>query len=217
MSDRYRYSGGEERIQRVGSGHSTQVLILEPLFEEKNRTRRLIAQIMQLLDNRGIGTALPDLPGTGESFVNSDTLKFSDWLLSAQAATQSLRPTAIISFRAGSLLDGVISAAPRWRFAPETGARAVRDLERMRLTAVNDPNLYGGHRLRPEFVEQLRAATLSSGFLCRTVRLETDAMKADHKVIGTPLWRRAEPGEDAALAQALTNDLEHWIRTCAAF
>ncbi len=216
MNDTYRAGDNEELIQRVGRRHPIQILVLEPLFEEKNRTRRLIAQMMRLLDGQGVGTALPDLPGTGESLIGSNALEFGDWMHAVQVVTDMIQPIIIASFRGGCLLDSVTTPAQRWHFAPETGARVVRDLERMRLTSGSDDGGYGGHRLRPTFVEQLRSAQIVATPNCRVVRLDSDPLDAAVKVTGTPLWRRAEPGEDADLAQALANDLAHWSRTCAA-
>ena len=49
----------------------------------------------------------------------------------------------------------------------------------------------------------------------RTVRLDTDPQPADRHVPGTPLWRRAEPGNDPALAVLLADDIADWIARCA--
>ena len=38
-----------------GASHIRQVIILEPLFEEANRTRRTLACVMRALDDAGIG------------------------------------------------------------------------------------------------------------------------------------------------------------------
>jgi len=35
-------------------------------------------------------------------------------------------------------------------------------------------------------------------------------------IAGPALWRRAEPGNDPALIEALGDDIAHWIATCAA-
>ena len=36
----------------------------------------------------------------------------------------------------------------------------------------------------------------------------------DEAIAGTPLWLRAEPGEDAAMADAVAADIAAWSRTC---
>ena len=33
-------------------------------------------------------------------------------------------------------------------------------------------------------------------------------------IAGTPLWLRAEPGEDAAMAAAIAADIAAWSQTC---
>jgi hypothetical protein len=48
----------------------------------------------------------------------------------------------------------------------------------------------------------------------RTVRLDTDPKPADRHVPGIPLWRRAEPDNDPALAALLADDIADWIATC---
>jgi hypothetical protein len=214
--DKYNAGISEELIQRVGGGHRLQILILEPLFEEKNRTRRLIAQMMRLLDARGIGTLIPDLPGAGESLVDLEAIRFEDWQSAVQSCVEAVKPSAISAIRGGCLLDAGASSLPRWWFAPETGARIARDLERMRMAGSDHTALYGGHRLKPEFIDELRGMPLLQHAQLRTVRLETDTVAANHKVAGTPLWRRAEPGEDAQLAEMLADDLASWIQKCAA-
>ena len=50
----------------------------------------------------------------------------------------------------------------------------------------------------------------------RTVRLATEAASADAKLEAAPLWRRAEPDNDLAFAQAVADDIAQWIATCAA-
>eukprot|EP01037_Dinobryon_pediforme_P041965 gene41965-52022_t len=39
-------------------------------------------------------------------------------------------------------------------------------------------------------------------------------MPADRHVAGAPLWRRAEPDTDAALAELLADDIADWIARC---
>ena len=43
--------------------------------------------------------------------------------------------------------------------------------------------------------------------------LRTVALGADG-IAGTPLWLRAEPGEDAAMAEAIADDIAAWSATC---
>ena len=48
----------------------------------------------------------------------------------------------------------------------------------------------------------------------RTVRLEDEAGDADARLGGTPLWRRAEPDHDAALAATVVADIAEWMMSC---
>lgn len=205
----YRWRGGEELWTRIGVHHSQQILIIEPLFEEKNRTRRLIADIMRGLDDHQIGSTVPDLPGTGESFTDIATVTLNDWKDAIAAIDRAITPGVTVSFRGGALLDS--GAERAWRFAPESGARIVRDLKRSQLASANATPLYAGHALSDDFIANLEAAVLPSHSAIRTVRLESDSAEADAKLLGTPLWRRAEPGDDVALAAAITADIVAWM------
>jgi hypothetical protein len=204
-------------VLSCGPQNGPQILVLQPLFDEANRCRRTISLMMRALASRGIGTTLPDLPGLGESLVPLAETRWEDWSAAVSAWAEEIRPVAIAAFRGGALLDSVPGLTAHWRFAPETGARIVRDLERTRLTSTAaDKDVLGGHKLAPAFISTLRTADLAPHDRVRTVRPDSDAADADLHVPGTPLWRRAEPGEDAALAESLADDLAQWIHQCAA-
>ncbi len=217
MIDLYIWSGGTELIQWFGSADQPRVLIFEPLFEERNRCRRLIAEMARELDKAGLSVAIPDLPGSGESLFDIKTLCFSDWTLAAQSACTAIRPAVIASFRGGVLVVPSETATPHWTFAPEQGSRIVRDLERARAAAGPSSTGYAGHMLSSEFVEGLAAATLPTGAQPHIIRLETDAALANQKIPGAPLWRRAEPGEDSALSKALADSILAWGKQCGAW
>jgi hypothetical protein len=210
----YRWRGGEELWVRLGAHHPQQILIIEPLFEEKNRTRRLIADLMRGLNERKIGSTLPDLPGTGESLTEIGKVSFDDWKDAIAAVNLAIAPTMTVSLRSGALLD--FGARHAWRFAPETGARIVRDLKRSQLTSAATAPLYAGHALSAQFLAELEAATPPTHANLRTIRLNSDAAEADAKIAGTPLWRRAEPGDDPELAAAMVADIASWMLQCAA-
>lgn len=194
------------RWLQSGLRDDLQLLVIEPLFEEANRCRRLVAQILRQLEAAGIDAAIAELPGTGESPIDIADVRLSDW----REAIAQYRPRFVASFRGGALLDDGAS----WRFAPETGLRILRDLRRATLTSGNS-TLFAGHALSEGFLEDLESASPKGG-AARTVRLETDPADADAKVEGSSLWRRAEPGEDVALAEALAKDLLAWMRSCDA-
>lgn len=205
---------GSHLWQRFSAHHNLQLLVFESLFEEANRTRRSLATVARALDECKIGVTIACLPGMGESLSNISTVHLTDWRAAASEAIAVIKPTVIASLRGGALLDDRGSAKGWWRFAPETGARIVRDLRRTQLAG--ETGLYAGHQLTNDFLTDLEAATPTTPFPLRTVRLESDAGEADVKLPGSPLWRRAEPGEDAALAAAIAADLAAWTMQCAA-
>lgn len=196
---------------RCGTDHWLQLVILEPLFEEANRCRRMIAAMMRALNQHGIGSSIVTLPGAGESLSASSDVTFADWIDFAAG----IKADAVASVRGSALIDAAISAPCHWRFSPETGSRIVRDLKRTNLSGDND-GLYAGHKLGKTMLDALEAATPAHVPMLRTVRLESDAAEADTKVAGSALWRRAEPGEDDTLSNALAADLAGWVKQCAA-
>jgi hypothetical protein len=212
VSEAYTWRGGEELMFRHGANFPVQIIIIQPLFEEANRCRRLLASVMRGLATNGIGSALPDLPGTGESQIDLHGVSFSDWQAALSVVAEIVKPVVIASLRGGALLDGGLAAKGHWRFAPETGARIVRDLRR---TQLNGSALYAGHAISDTLLQALEVAPTLPTAPLRTIRLESDAGEADTRITGTPLWRRAEPGDDPALAATLVADLTNWVKQCA--
>lgn len=212
---------------RMGPAIGRTVLILPPLFEEANRTRRLLVQTMRSLATKGIASLLPDLPGMNDSMVATADARFEHWLLAVESVAATVgKPLLTAAVRGGALLDGIGDA--KWRLAPETGARLLRDMVRatamsagvkatdLEAQARGCPTRLAGSTIDPALYTSLAAAAPSDKGAIRTVRLTDDPASADARLPGTPLWRRAEPGDDAALAEAMAADIADWVRTCAA-
>ncbi len=210
---------------RFGPEDGPLALVLPPLFEEANRTRHFLVQVMRGLGERGIASILPDLPGTNDSPVATVDARLADW----QAAIGALpAPALIVSLRGGALLDGEAACERRWRLSPETGARVLRDM--IRATAMTagmkageldalarlHPTALAGNLVHPALFAALDAATPTLGGAIRTLRLEDEAGDADARLSGTPLWRRAEPDHDPALAAAVVADIAEWMTSCDA-
>lgn len=217
---RYRVNGREEFLIRRGAG-AAAVLLIPPLFGEMNRCRRLLADVMAALADLGRSSAMPDLPGTGESQTALEAVVFEDWRIAvAEAgrllASNSGTPPVVASFRGGAVLDDATDAARRWRLAPVDGATVLRDLARAQRisTAVDRQEVeFAGIPLRPSLIAGLAAAPVSGH--ARIVRLEDDPKPADGRLAGSPLWRRAEPGRDMALAQSIAEDIDRLAVPCA--
>ena len=199
---------------RFGINKPIQIAIFEPLFEEANRTRRLLSSVARLLENHDLGVTFSNLCGTGESLIDIADVRLADWRVAAAAAIAAIKPVVIASLRGGALIDDAGTAKGWWRLAPETGARIVRDLRRTQLSG--ETGLYAGHRLSDAMLTDLEGAIPAPLAPIRVARLESDTADADVKLAGSPLWRRAEPGEDMALAEAIAADLAAWTKLCAA-
>ena len=213
------------RIDPVGAPRAT-VLIVPPLFEEANRTRRTLVLAMRALAAHGFAAVLPDLPGQNESLVplvEADLTRWQDALAEVAAAIDG--PVIAASVRGGALIDHRAGVAAWWRLAPVGGASLLRTLMRARIAADREaglnssleslqaaaetaPLLVAGNALSPAMVAQLGAAEAQSVEPLRSIALGADG------IAGTPLWLRAEPGEDAAMAAALAADIAAWSTSC---
>jgi len=203
--------GDGEAMLGFGPASGPQLLILQPLFEEMNRSRALIAALCRGLADRGIGCWLPDLPGTGESPRALDTLTWSDW---REAVPMVVAATGVpvlgsVALRGGALLDGVV-VGRHWRLAPTSGRSLLSDLRRSALASGSDPATPAGYTLSPGLAGPLAAADAAPD--ARTVRLVSDDRPANLRVEGIPVWRRPEPQADAALAELLADDIAAWAK-----
>ena len=219
--DHYDWAGRREAMLRFGSGNGPLVLAALPLFEEANRTRHFVVTILRTLAARGLDAVLPDLPGTGESLVETRDARLSDQRAAFAALAASLdRPVYAVSLRSGVLFDADAALAGRWHLAPQPGADLLRDLNRTRAlappAAQPGPSEFAGNLLSPLMLEELQVAQPETSGSVRTIRLDTDPRPADATVPGAPLWRRAEPGTDAPLALRLADDIAAWIAACEA-
>ncbi len=87
-----------------------QVLVVPPLFEEMNKSRRMLALVSAELRNQGFETIIPDLTGTGESWGDISDATWLGWLDDLDtvhnwmSANSEATPLYILSIRAGCLL-----------------------------------------------------------------------------------------------------------------
>lgn len=212
---------GREWMLTLGSADGPQLVLLAPLFEELNFTRRLLADILRGLAARGIGGWLPDLPGTGESLLRIDDIALVDWRDAVREAGRHVaRVTGatphVASLRGGALLDDAIEARSRWRFEPSNGAALLRHLERAQsLSNAEDDALRfdnTGYILGDQMLRELGEATPAA---CATscVRNLVDTPFAAFGDRGR-LWRRAEPAACPELSEAIAADIADWIGQC---
>jgi hypothetical protein len=208
--DYYDWPGGREAMLRFGPECGPFVMAALPLFEEGNRTRAAIVDVLRRLAVRGIAGALPDLPGTGESLMATGDTTLMMWREAFAAACESLGgPVHVMAWRGGALVDASADVASRWYLAPLSGDAVVRELERLRRAGGGDD--FGGNLLSAAMLGGLAGAEPATIGALRVVRLESDAKAADRKVAGVPLWRGSEPGVDAALQAAVADDVAGWV------
>ena len=204
------------------------VLFIPPLFEEANRVRRTLVLAMRALVAEEFAALLPDLPGQNESLVPLVEANLDRWRSAlAEVAHGVDSPLIVASLRGGCLIDHGAPAAAWWRLAPANGASLLRTLLRARMSAdreagivssleslqaaaAHGPLLLAGNRLSPAMIAQLGEAEVPAVEPLRTVALGS----GENRIAGTPLWLRAEPGEDAAMARAIADDIIGWSRSC---
>ena len=213
------------RIDPAGAPRAT-ILIVPPLFEEANRTRRTLVRAMRALAADGFASVLPDLPGQNESLVPLVEVDLDNWRDALAGVAAGIEgPVLIASVRGGALIDHRAKAAAWWRLAPVGGASLLRTLMRARVSADREagvtssleslqedaktaPLLLAGNLLSPAMVAQLGASEAQAVEPLRSIGLGAEG------IAGTPLWLRAEPGEDAAMAEAIAADISAWSKTC---
>lgn len=231
MIDGYDWAGGHEAMLRFGPADGPLVVAIPPLFEEANRMRATLIAMLRALAAEGIASALPDLPGTGESLLPVEKVRLADWRAAFAAALATLgRPGHLLGVRGGALIESEAEALSRWQLTPVAGEDLVRDLFRTR--AIADPGaprdfdplapspdgppveLAGNLIGRPLLCDLIGAVPREIG-KTRVVRLGKDRRIANLALPDTPPWRRAEPDLDAPLAATLAADVAAWVRTCA--
>lgn len=70
---------GQEQFLRFFPKSDIQIIIIEPLFEERNFLRRTVVELARALANVEMGCFIPDLPGCGESGWEIGDIRLSDW------------------------------------------------------------------------------------------------------------------------------------------
>ncbi len=216
-----------EQIVSEGRATGPAVLFVLPLLEEANRVRRTVRLAMRALATRGIASMLPDLPGQNESLVPTAEATLSRWRDAlADHIASAGRPVVLAAIRGGALIDAV-DAAAHWRLAPVRGASLLKTMMRTRIAGDREdganttiaqleeqarmgPVRLAGNLLSTAMIAELRAAEPAVLVRCRSVSLGS----GEDALPGRPLWLQAEPGEDAALATAIADDIASWMTSC---
>lgn len=211
----YDWAGGREAMLRFGPDAGVPVVVAAlPVFEEGNRTRAAMVDVLRRLAARGLACALPDLPGTGESLIATCDASVAMWRAAFAAACAAAGGGVhVVAWRGGALVDGEAVVASRWYLAPQSGAGLVRELERVRRGG--GAKDYAGNLLSAAMIAGLAGTEPATVEPLRVVRLESDAKTADRKLPGAALWRAVEPGIDAGLQAMIADDVADWVGACA--
>ncbi|WP_017670286.1 hypothetical protein [Blastomonas sp. AAP53] len=230
MIGAYRFDGNDELCLIHGPEDGPRLLILPPLFDEANRVRHLMVECARALAEHGIASVMPDLPGCNESPVPLENASISLWQAALIACAEQLGPVShFASIRGGALLDGALGDLPRWRLAPVKGGQLLRTMLRTKMAGDREAGIasssealmetaraqgieLAGNSLSPCMIRELDSAAPASGGAVRLVRFADDPLDADGRIAGAPLWLRAEPAHDPAMAQAMAADIAAWMR-----
>ena len=223
MISSYAFNGAQEYCLIRGSDTDIKICIIPPLFDEMNRLRRTLVEVTRLLENKGIGTIMPDLPGCNESSVPLGRTSFSDWKQAIIAVCLEHNATHIASLRGGCLLDDAVPILPRWRFAEISGSKLLRTMIRTRIASDKEDGVsntteslmaigkteglsLAGNSLSADMLSQFEKAVPVKGDNVHYVSLGQN----DGQIAGKPLWLRAEPDHDPVLAKSMATDLSRW-------
>jgi len=200
----------EELLVSFDQGRARRALIIPALFDEANKMRRFTVQMMRELDQLGIDSFLPDLPGQNESLQPLRDQSLASWKAAIGAALRTTQASEWFSIRAGALIAP--DSPTGHHYAPQTGAKQLRAMIRARTIAAREAGL---EETSDALGEQGRSQGLTlAGWSIGPAmfgELEAASEPSAHPVIdqkmvgGRGLWLRAEPDDDAEQARRLAS------------
>lgn len=240
MIDHYDWAGGREAMLRFGPTGGPVVVMLPALFEEHNRTRAFAVTICRLLADRDVASVVPDLPGQGESIVGTENITLANLRSGFAAAIEHLnqegRRIYSASIRSGAIIDSGSFTLGHWYCSPMSGQQQIADFAKILAATGRSSEAHlvrnsfqiddtissfeiAGNlisvALLHDFTTDIGTYPMNSlGVPTRILRLDSDRAEAHRHIPGTPLWRRAEPSNDPALATLLAEDIADWIALC---
>lgn len=202
--------GGSEEMA-IGFGSQSagpRLLVLPAWFDESNKLRHLTIETMRALEQLGVASVLPDLPGCNESLALLSGQDLATWRAAATAAAGQLGCTHLLAIRAAA---NIAPDLPGWAYAPLAGKSVLRALLRGRLIAAREAGqdessetlLERGRSHGLELAGYHLGASLVAGLAAADLPESALAPVAPADLGGAGLWLRAEPGHDPAQAEAL--------------
>lgn len=200
----------EEWMITFDRARASRVLVLPALFDEANKLRRFTITMMRALDEAGVDSALPDLPGCHESRAPLQAQTLTRWRMCAAQVAEEFGATHTLAIRAGALMAP--DNRPGWAYAPLSGAKWLANALRAQTLAEREA---GRSETRESLIERGREQGLVLGGwpLGSELLRELEAASDDPAPSLTPipqeelggggLWIRAEPGEAPAQSESL--------------
>lgn len=195
---------------------AVRLLIVPPLFEEMNRTRRMLIETQRRLDALGLDSMLPDLPGCNESQQSFSAQSLGSWRAAMEAASRHFAATHVLAVRGGALVFPTRLSG--WVLEPIKGAAILRQLLRARVLSAKEAGreessadlLEEGRNIGLELAGYRLSAALVAGLDSAVPEDEGQRVIRQAELGGSALWLRSEPGEDpaqsAALAQIIASE-----------
>lgn len=192
----------DEMMVAFDRGRAVRVLVMPALFEEANKLRRFTVETMRRLDELGVDSFLPDLPGQNESVAPLESQTLESWRMAARNASALKKATHVLTFRAGVLIAP--EGLPGWSYAPQSGAKLLRPMIRARIIAAREAGRIenaealkeigresglelAGWPIGPEMFRELEGSGDTGDVTLQNI--------SQSELGGAGLWLRAEPGE----------------------
>lgn len=199
----------EEYAVVFDRARAVRLLIVPPLFEEMNRTRRMLVETQRQLDALGVDSMLPDLPGCNESLQAFSAQSLGSWRDALTAAARHFAATHVLAVRGGALVFP--TCLPGWVLEPQKGTSILRQLLRARVLSAKEAGL---EENSADLLEQGRnhglelagyrlSAALVAGLDAAVPEDEGQVVIRLAALGGSAMWLRSEPGEDPAQSAAL--------------
>lgn len=224
----YEFADREELCLCAAPRSLRRIMLVPPLFDEMNRMRKMLVDVMRCLEALDIGSFLPDLPGTNESLIALEKVSLSDWQNAVKACAQQHDISHIASFRGGALAVAELPSASHWIFNPVKGATLLRTMLRTKLASDKESGLstslaelssqaeagpleLAGNIIGSDLFTQLNNAGMPELANQRIIRLDSDNKSCDGQIPGSALWLRAEPDDDPTMSSAIADDIDGWL------
>ena len=114
---------GEEMVLGFDAARAQRLLVIPPLFDEANKFRHQIFEIMRRIDTREVDCFLPDLPGCNESTADLMQQTLGQWRAAIIRAREAGRDETSDGLLETARTEGIELAG--WPL----GAQLVRELE----------------------------------------------------------------------------------------